>query len=577
MRKVISYLKPYRWAMIIAWMLMLVELAVELSHPMFMANIIDEGILTEDLNAIMKWGGIMVSMSLLGFVAGITNSFFSSQASQGFGYDVRAALFKKVQSFSFNNLAQFQTSSLITRLTNDITQIQNTVHMSLRVALRTPLLIVGGVTMAFFVNVKLALILIVPIPFLVVLLFWMMKITGKLFRLVQDKLDKVNNVMQENLASMRLIKAFIRGDFEERRFGGANEDLRKQTVKTLRLVELLGPLLLFIMNLAILIILWFAAADVHQARINVGEVVAIVNYGFRITMALSMLSWIITAFSRGKASSERITEVLKTSVDLEDDGSALSDKKIQSGKVEFQNVSFKYPGTDNFVLSNISFTANPGETIAVMGATGAGKSALFQLIPRLYDVNEGSIKIDDHNIKTMTLTSLRKQIGFVPQESILFTGSVESNIAWGKEDASMEEIMESTTDAQIHETIRRLPQQYQTKIGQKGVNLSGGQKQRLSIARALVRTPKLLFLDDSTSALDMKTEGKLLEAIEKYDCTLFIITQKVTTAMRADKILLLDEGELVAYGSHDTLMKTSPLYQNIYQSQFAKGAFADVQ
>ncbi|GIN70177.1 putative ABC transporter ATP-binding protein YfiB [Bacillus sp. J14TS2] len=577
MQKVVSYLKPYRWAMGIAWMLMLVELVVELWHPMFMANIIDEGILKQDLNAVMKWGGIMVGMSLLGFIAGITNSFFSAHASQGFGFDVRSSVFKKVQSFSFNNLAQFQTSSLITRLTNDITQIQNTLFMSLRVALRNPLLIIGGVTMAFFVNAKLALILVIPIPILVFALIWMMRKTGKLFRLVQDKLDKVNNVMQENLTSIRLIKAFIRRNFEEKRFGTANEDLRNQTAKTLRLVELLGPLLLFIMNLAILFILWFAATDVHQSRMNVGEVVAMVNYGFRITMALSMLSWIIMAFSRGFASSARITEVLATSVDLEDDESTSSDRKIQNGKVEFHNVYFKYPGTDQHVLQNISFTANAGETIAVMGATGAGKSVLFQLIPRLYDVNEGQIKIDGQDIKKMTLHSLRKQIGFVPQESILFTGSVESNIAWGKEEASHEEMMTSTKDAQIHETIQRLPKGYETKVGQKGVNLSGGQKQRLSIARALVRTPKLLFLDDSTSALDMKTETKLLSALEKYDSTIFIITQKITTAMKTDQILLLDEGKLVACGNHETLIRTSPLYQKIYHSQFTKGGIADGQ
>ena len=576
MEKVISYLKPYRWAMTIAWMLMLVELAVELWHPMFMANIIDEGILKQDLNAVMKWGGVMVGMSLLGFIAGITNSYFSAHASQGFGFDVRSAVFKKVQSFSFNNLAQFQTSSLITRLTNDITQIQNTLFMSLRVALRTPLLIIGGVTMAFLVNVKLALILVLPIPILLLVLIWMMKKTGQLFRFVQDKLDKVNNVMQENLTSIRLIKAFIRKNFEENRFGKANKDLREQTVKTLRLVELLGPLLLFFMNLAILFILWFAAADVHQARVNVGEVVAIVNYGFRITMALSMLSWIIMAFSRGTASSQRITEVLRTPIDLEDDVSALSDKRIQTGRVEFQDVNFKYPGTDHYVLQNISFTANAGETIAVMGATGAGKSTLFQLIPRLYDVNEGIIMIDGQDIRNMTLQSLRKQIGFVPQESILFTGSVESNIAWGKEGASDEEILESTKDAQIYKTIQELPKGFQTKVGQKGVNLSGGQKQRLSIARALVRTPKLLFLDDSTSALDMKTEAKLLDALEKYDSTIFIITQKITTAMKTDQILLLEEGNLVACGNHETLLRTSPLYQKIYQSQFTKGGLADV-
>ncbi|MBW8351249.1 ABC transporter ATP-binding protein/permease [Bacillus sp. IITD106] len=576
MGKVLPYLKPYRLTMTIAWMLMLTELIVELWHPMFMAKIIDEGILKKDLGVVMKWGGVMVGMSLLSFLAGITNSFFSSYASQGFGFDLRAALFKKIQSFSFHNLARFQSSSLITRLTNDITQVQNTVFMSLRIALRAPLLVIGGATMALFVNVKLALFLVFPIPILVILLIWMMKKSGRLFRFVQDKLDKVNNVMQENLTGMRLIKAFIRKKFEEKRFQKANEQLRDQTVKALRLVELIGPILLFVMNVGILLILWVGVIEVQQNKVNVGEVVAIINYGFRITMALSMLSWIIMAFSRGKASSERISEVLATSVDFENTTKGSIDY-IRFGKVEFNHVSFQYPGTDTYVLSDISFTANAGETIAIMGATGSGKSALFQLVPRLYDVTKGTIKIDGVDIKNMDLNSLRKQIGFVPQESILFTGSVKNNIGWGKEGATMEEIIESTKDAQIHETIQRLPDMYDTKIGQKGVNLSGGQKQRISIARALIRKPKLLFLDDSTSALDLKTEAKLLSSLRKYDCTTFIITQKISTAKEADQILLLDDGKLIASGDHEYLMSSSALYRDIYYSQFAKEGFADVQ
>jgi len=555
---------------------MLTELIVELWHPMFMAKIIDEGILKEDLSVVMKWGGVMVGMSLLSFLAGITNSFFSSYVSQGFGYNLRAALFKKIQSFSFHNLAIFQSSSLITRLTNDITQVQNTVFMSLRIALRAPLLIIGGATMALFVNVKLALFLIFPIPILVILLVWMMKKSGRLFRFVQEKLDKVNNVMQENLTGMRLIKAFIRKKFEEKRFGNANEQLRDQTVKALRLVELIGPILLFVMNVGILLILWFGAIEVNQSKVNVGEVVAIVNYGFRITMALSMLSWIIMAFSRGKASSDRISEVLVTSEDFENTAKG-SVEHIGFGKVEFNHVNFKYPGTDTYVLSDISFIAKAGETIAIMGATGSGKSALFQLVPRLYDVTSGEIEIDGINIKNMDLTSLRKQIGFVPQESILFTGSVKNNIGWGKEDATMDDIIKSTKDAQIHETIQKLPDMYETKIGQKGVNLSGGQKQRISIARALIRKPKLLFLDDSTSALDLKTEAKLLASLRNYDCTTFIITQKISTARKADQILLLDDGKLIASGKHESLIKSSALYRDIYKSQFAKEVLADVQ
>ncbi|MCM3109454.1 ABC transporter ATP-binding protein [Lederbergia lenta] len=571
MRRILTYLKPYRLAMAVAWGLMLVELTVELFHPLFIAKIIDQGIMQNDVSAVTKWGGIMVGMSLFGFIAGIVNSFFSSHASQSFGYDVRAALFKKVQSFSFNNLSHFQTSSLITRLTNDVTQIQNMVFMSLRIALRAPLLVIGGAIMALLVDVRLALFLIIPIPILIVLLMWMMNRSGKIFQSVQNKLDKVNNVMQENLIGMRLIKAFIRRNYEENRFKLANKNLQNQTVKALRLVEVTAPILLFVMNLAILAILWYGSIRVNQGGMQVGNVVAIINYGFRITSALSMLTFIIMAISRGRASSLRISEVLTTDVDLMDTKSS-SKKTIANGAVDFKNVTFTYPGTPKPVLSNLSFSVEPGDTVAVMGATGSGKSALFQLIPRLYDIDKGTIKIDGIDIRKMTLEKLRKQIGFVPQESILFTGTVKDNIAWGKEDASSEEIIESAKDAQIHKTIENLPQKYETKIGQKGVNLSGGQKQRISIARALIRKPKLLFLDDSTSALDMKTEANLLSALKKYDCTTFIITQKITTAMEADQIVLLYEGKIIANGTHQHLMETSELYQNICQSQLAKEA-----
>lgn len=571
---VISYLKPYSWPMIFAWLLMLVELAVELLHPIFMANIINEGIMETNLHKVIIWGSIMIGISLIGFAAGIVNSFISSHVAQGFGYDVRAGVFKKVQSFSFSNLSQFETSSLITRFTNDITQIQNTVFMSLRIALRAPLLIIGGIVMALLLNFKLALILVAPIPLLVILLVWMMKKSGNLFRKIQERLDNVNNVMQENLTAMRLVKAFTRRSFEENRFNEASERLREQTVNTFRLVELLGPLLLFVMNVALLFILWFAAKDVASTQMDVGHVTAMVNYGFRITMALSMLSWIIMAFSRGRASAHRLTEVLQTTVDMEET-TIENEVNIRQGKVEFRNVSFKYPGTNRFVLENISFIAQPRTTVAIMGATGSGKTALFQLIPRLYDVTEGSIFIDGKNIKDIPLNTLRNAIGYVPQESILFTGTVKHNVSWGKEHATMEEIIESTQDAQIHSTIEELPDKYFTRIGQRGVNLSGGQKQRLSIARALVRNPKILLLDDSTSALDLRTEARLLNALSKYQCTIFIITQKISTAMRADQILLLDEGRLVANGHHDELIETSSLYREIYQSQFQEGGLAD--
>ncbi|MBS4209914.1 ABC transporter ATP-binding protein [Bacillus sp. FJAT-50079] len=574
MRRVLYILKPYRLAMFVAWGLMLIELLVELWHPLFMAKIIDEGIIKGDMGEVMKWGGIMIGLSMFSFAAGITNSFFSSYVSQGFGFDVRASVFKKIQTFSFHQLGQFQTSSLITRLTNDVTQIQNTIFMSLRIAMRAPLLIIGGATMALLVNVKLALFLVFPIPLLIILLIWMMNRSGKMFRFVQERLDKVNNIMQENLTSMRLIKAFIRKKYEEGRFNKANANLRDQTVKALRLVELVAPILLFVMNVGILAILWFGAIEVNQSNVKVGEVVAIVNYGFRVTSALSILTWIIMAISRGRASAQRISEVLEVK-EAEIKRINDNEKCICSGEVEFQHVSFTYPATNEQVLSNLTFTVKSRETVAVMGATGSGKTTLFQLIPRLYEATSGNILIDGIDISKLPVESLRHAIGFVPQESILFTGSVRNNIAWGKEDASMEEIIQCAKDAQIHNTIIKLPQQYETKIGQKGVNLSGGQKQRLAIARALIRKPTLLFLDDSTSALDLKTEANLLAALEKYHCTTFIITQKIATAMKADQILLLEDGKLIANGTHEHLFANSGLYRDIYKSQFTKGEVAN--
>ncbi|KML36153.1 MULTISPECIES: ABC transporter ATP-binding protein [Bacillaceae] len=569
MAKVLAFLKPYRIAVAIALSLMLTELAVELIQPLLMAKIIDEGILQNDLQEILKWGGIMLAASFAAFAAGVINSFYAAHVSQSFGFDVRKSLYDKVQSFSFANFNLFPTSSLITRMTNDITQLQNTVFMSLRIMMRAPLLIIGGLIMAFVVDVKLALILSAVAPFLFLFLFWVMGKGGALFKAVQEKLDSVNSVMQENLTGIRLIKAFVRRNHEVKRFARTNEDLRDGTVKALRLMEVTMPVLLFIMNLSILGVLWFGSIQVNAGDVKVGEVVAIVNYATRITAAFSIFSWIIMAFSRARASANRVTEVLDTEVDLTDSQES-HDRKgltVSRGEIHFKDVSFKYPGTSEKVLDGISFIIHPGETVAIMGATGSGKTSLFQLIPRLYDVTGGRVEIDGRDVRELKMENLRRKIGFVPQEALLFTGSVKENISWGKEDAAMEEITEAAVNAQIHETIMKLPQGYETRVGQKGVNLSGGQKQRLSIARALVRKPKILLLDDSTSALDMKTEAKLLNSLKQYTCTTMIITQKISTAMEADRILLLEDGVLLAEGDHETLLKTSGLYKRIFQSQ----------
>ncbi|WP_404323581.1 ABC transporter ATP-binding protein/permease [Cytobacillus firmus] len=573
MAKVLAFLKPYRIAVAIALSLMLTELAVELIQPLLMAKIIDEGILQNDLQEILKWGGIMLAASFAAFAAGVINSFYAAHVSQSFGFDVRKSLYDKVQSFSFANFNLFPTSSLITRMTNDITQLQNTVFMSLRIMMRAPLLIIGGLIMAFVVDVKLALILSAVAPFLFLFLFWVMGKGGALFKAVQEKLDSVNSVMQENLTGIRLIKAFVRRNHEVKRFTRTNEDLRDGTVKALRLMEVTMPVLLFIMNLSILGVLWFGSIQVNAGDVKVGEVVAIVNYATRITAAFSIFSWIIMAFSRARASANRVTEVLDTEVDLTDRQES-HDRKgltVSRGEIHFKDVSFKYPGTSEKVLDGISFIIHPGETVAIMGATGSGKTSLFQLIPRLYDVTGGRVEIDGRDVRELKMENLRRKIGFVPQEALLFTGSVKENISWGKEDAAMEEITEAAVNAQIHETIMKLPQGYETRVGQKGVNLSGGQKQRLSIARALVRKPKILLLDDSTSALDMKTEAKLLNSLKQYTCTTMIITQKISTAMEADRILLLEDGVLLAEGDHETLLKTSGLYKRIFQSQSGEG------
>ncbi|MFS0598993.1 ABC transporter ATP-binding protein [Peribacillus frigoritolerans] len=570
MKKLSSFLKPYWLLIILALSLMIVELGVELLQPLFIAKIIDDGILQKDLSVVIKWGSVMVGLSVFSFLGGIVNSFTASHVSQSFGHDVRTSLFGKIQAFSFANLNNIPTSSLITRMTNDVTQLQNTVFMGLRIMARAPLIVIGGAIMAIAVDLKLSLVLVISIPVLVFFLGWVMKRAAKLFKLVQKKLDNVNGVMRENLIGMRLIKAFLRKEHEIGRFDDANEELKRKTVSSLRLIETTMPVLMLVMNVAILIILWLGSEFITTGDIQVGEVVAIVNYATRIAASLSVFSWLIMVISRAKASAERVTEIFETSIDIDEGKAESKSGAVNGGGIKFLDVSFRYPGTETPILKNLTFSIDPGESLAIIGATGSGKTSLFQLIPRLYEVESGSIQIDGQDLKDIPLNSLRNRIGYVPQEALLFSGTIKNNVAWGKEGASMEEIMVAAMHAQVHETVMKLPKQYETQLGQKGVNLSGGQKQRLSIARALVRKPKILLLDDSTSALDLKTESKLLAALKDYTCTTLIITQKISTAMEADKILLLESGQVLALGKHQDLMQTSDLYRKIVRSQFGE-------
>lgn len=569
MLQVFSYLKPYRKPMIIAISLMLMELAVELIHPLLIAKIIDDGIIQQDMSVVWYWGGIMLLLTLVGFAAGIINSFYAATVSQGFAFDIRESMFGKIQSFSFANFDRFATSSLITRITSDVTQIQNVVFMGLRIMLRAPLMLMGGLIMAMVINFKLGLILLVTMPFLFGFLVWVMNRGFKLFRAVQARLDRTNGVLRENLMGMRLIKAFVRSKHEMGRFSQANGELRDKTIAALRLIELAIPILLLVMNFSILFILWFGNNQVNAANADIGQIVAVVNYATRITGAFTALSFILTSISRARASAQRVGEVLSTEEDMLEKNEG-HQRNPQEGEIEFENVTFQYPRSQTPALDSVSFRVRNGEMVAILGATGSGKSTLFQLIPRLYDPQEGRVLINGTDVRELAYDRLRKQIGYVPQESLLFTGTVQENIQWGKEGASPEEVREAAANAQIHDTIMKLPKQYETLIGQKGVNLSGGQKQRMSIARALIRKPRFLLFDDSTSALDLATEAKLLKALKQYDCTTLIITQKISTAIEADSILLLEDGRLLAQGTHDELMASSSLYRQIVESQFGK-------
>lgn len=552
---------------IVALVLMLVELSVELVQPLLIAIIIDDGILAEDQQAIILWGSIMLGISFLAFLAGIINTYIASHIVQSYGFDIRQALFKKVQAFTMATFLKFPTASLITRLTTDVTITQNLIFMGLRIMLRAPLLVVGSIIMSFIVNPYLAMFLVIGAPFLVVFLYIMSRNGLKLFSKVQKRVDQVTRKIQENLQAVRLIKAYLRGNFESSRFASVADNLKVDNVKAFRIMELILPVLLFVMNVSLLAVLWFGAKEIQTGDVELGELVAIINYAMRMTGAFSMFAFIIIFFSRAKASSERMEEVLKVEEGIEIINEDSEGTPPGIGEIEFQHVSFHYPTTDLPVLKDVSFKVQPGSKLAIMGATGSGKSTLLNLIPRFFDTTEGTILIDGIDVKEWPLKELRKIIGLVPQQSILFTGSIEENLGWGDQAATEELLREAANQAQIHESIEQFPDQYNTRVGQKGVNLSGGQKQRLSIARALVRKPEILLLDDSTSALDVSTENALWEALEEENATMLVITQKIRTAKGADHILLLEEGQVSAYGTHDELMKDSTLYKAIAESQ----------
>ena len=546
----------------------MVSVFTDLLQPVLLASIIDQGIMNGDVTFILMKGMQMIGIAFIGLASGFFSTVLSSRTGQNFGADIRAAIFKKVQTFSFANLDEFKTASLVTRLTNDVSQVQNIVLMSLRLMIRAPLICIGGLIMAISINGRLALILLVAVPLLGITNYFIIKKSFPLFYVVQEKLDRLNALMRENLAGVRVVKAFVRGDLEQKRFGIANDEYRSTATYASRVVALMMPLIMLIMNLSSVAVIWFGGLQVNAGTMQVGQVLAFINYMSQILFSLTMVGFIFVSISRARASSDRLVEVLNTEVDITDTEESV-EATIKTGHVVFENVSFSYTVSPEPVLDNISFEAKPGETVAILGGTGAGKSTLVNLIPRLYDPTHGRILIDGHDIRTIRIDSLRNAVSMVLQDTILFSGTIRDNIRWGKEAASDEEVEHAAKLAQAHGFILECPQQYDTILGQRGVNLSGGQKQRIAIARALIKKPPILILDDSTSSVDVATEARIQQALNKElnSTTVFIIAQRISSVINADKILVLENGKIVGEGTHGELLKTNPVYQEIYQSQ----------
>lgn len=573
MKQFAKYIKPYLLFFIAGPCCMIIEVIGEVLMPYFMSLIINEGVAGRNVPYITGIGVAMVLTALLMMAGGIGGAYFGAKGSISFAADVRRDVFLKIQKFSFANIDKFSTGSLVTRLTNDITQMQNLVNMALRMMLRAPGMLIGAVIMAVRMNAQLATVLLVVIPLLVIAIISIVRIAFPRFNIMQKKLDRVNSGIQEALTNVRVIKSFVREEHEEKKFADANDDLKESSINAMKVMILLMPISTLIMNFTVLAIVWFGGNQVIAGSMPVGDLTAFVSYVTQILMSLMMLSMVILQSSRAMASAKRVQEVLNEEIDLTDDNAGQKELEVKKGKIEFKNVSFRYyKDNSEKVLDDISFVVNPGEIIGIIGSTGCGKTSLVQMIPRLYDADEGEVLVDDVNVKEYSLHNLRNGVGMVLQKNVLFSGTIEENLAWGDEAASEEMIVAAARAAQAEEFINSFTEGYQTELGQGGVNVSGGQKQRLCIARALLKKPRILILDDSTSAVDTATESRIRESFSTTlkDTTKVIIAQRITSVMEADKILVMDEGKIVGEGKHDELLASCEAYQEIYYSQMDK-------
>ncbi|HDR7689192.1 ABC transporter ATP-binding protein [Bacillus toyonensis] len=567
-RKLLQYLKPYMFFAIIGPLFMVLEVAMDLIQPTIMQHIIDVGIANRDLNYVIKMGLLMLGAAALGLVGGLGCMMYSTKAAVNFATDIRKDVFTKIETFSSKNRDAFGTGKLLTIVTNDITSIQSAMTMTLRVLVRGPLLFIGSIIIVFVTARELFPILLVVVPILLLAIILIASKASGTFKKVQEALDKVNTKLQENLSGVRVIKAYVRQKYEISQFGNVNTNLTKINIRAVQLISLMMPIIMLVVSGGIVATLWIGGEKVFNGTLQVGAILAFINYLNIILMALMSISMVFIQIARAFPSADRVQQVLNTEVDIMNEANAIEPEKIE-GNIDFRDVSYSYTKNNEYVLKDISFSIRKGEKVGIIGSTGSGKSTLAKLLPRLYDIEQGEICIDGINVKRYDLQKLRASIGFVPQKALLFSGSIEENLRYGKEDATHDELETAASSACATEFINKLEESYHYNLTQGATNLSGGQKQRVSIARALVRKPSILILDDSTSAVDAKSEANIQSALrtEYKGTTTLLIASKIASIIDADKILVLDNGELVGDGTHEQLLEQCEVYQEIYLSQ----------
>ncbi len=572
-RRVLGFIKPYKKETILAVILLGFAVLADLTVPRLIQVIIDQGVATKNLGVIIWTSFLMLGVSGLSAILTIANTVFSVRASRSYEADLRDSIFKKVQTFSFGNLDDFTTGQLLTRMTSDINQIQTIVMMALRMFTRAPLMFIGSFSIMFATNANLAFVVLALLPITLILVFFFVRIVQPLFTKVQEKLEYLNQVLQENLSGIRVVKAFVMRDYENQRFEKVNNDLFETSLKMTQYISIFFPIVMSLMNLGIVAILYYGGMQVYEGTTTVGEIMSFTNYLFSTMFPVLMLSMMAGQISAASASATRIMQVLDSDPEIIENPGAIKLGDIK-GRIVFKDVTFSYreDGGDP-VLTDINFTAEPGQKVAILGSTGSGKTSLINLIPRFYNVNKGQVTVDSINVNDVSISSLRKNIGISLQETVLFSGTIRDNIKYGYPSASDEDMITAAKIAQAHNFIINFPEGYDSIVGQRGVNLSGGQKQRIAIARALLVKPKILILDDSTSSVDVETETQIeneLETVMK-DTTTFIVAQRISTVLKADKILVLENGKIAAEGTHEDLIMESPIYQEIYDSQLGGG------